>query len=172
GAPLAEPEVIASEGGQLKATLDVGQGSTTVAGVPVTALTYNGRFMPPLLHMEPGDHVEIDLVNRLPQGTNLHVHGMHVSPVSPADDVLISIPAGQTFHYVYDLPEDHSPGTYWYHSHEHGFSEGQVFAGMSGIIVVGGEEQLLPPELRDITQHTFALKDVQIDKGAIKTTDI
>ena len=172
GEPLREPEVIASQDGRLEATLHVAKGQTEVAGVPVTALTYNGDFMPPLLSMQPGDHVQVTLVNDLDESTNLHVHGMHVSPVSPGDNVLVTIPAGQTFEYQYDLPADHSPGTYWYHSHAHGISEGQVFGGMSGVIVVGGLEELLPEALRDVTQHTFALKDVQIADGAIKTTDI
>src|SRR5262245_43359635 len=59
GEELAEPTVIASENGQLVATLKVGKASTEVAGVPVEALTYNGSFMPPMLSMAPGDHVEV-----------------------------------------------------------------------------------------------------------------
>jgi FtsP/CotA-like multicopper oxidase with cupredoxin domain len=43
---------------------------------------------------------------------------------------------------------------------------------MSGVIVVGGLEKLLPEALQGVTQHTFALKDVQIEDGAIKTTNI
>jgi FtsP/CotA-like multicopper oxidase with cupredoxin domain len=170
--PLAVPDVLASESGQLDVTLNVAKGTTSVAGVTVEALTYNGSFLPPLLRMEPGDHVRITLVNQLEEGTNLHTHGLHVSPVSPGDNVLITIPAGETYVYEYDLPDDHAPGTYWYHSHQHGSSEGQVFAGLSGIIEVGGLVELLPPELQGVRQQTFALKDVQIVDGALRTTDI
>ena len=37
---------------------------------------------------------------RAGEGTNLHTHGLHVSPLSPGDNVLITIPAGEI--YVYE----------------------------------------------------------------------
>ena len=83
------------------------------------------------------------------------------------------IEAGDSYTYEYDLPPDHAPGTYWYHSHAHGISEGQVFGGLSGIIIVGGLTELLPPELQQVREQTFALKDVQVDKdGAIPRENI
>jgi FtsP/CotA-like multicopper oxidase with cupredoxin domain len=176
GEPLAAPEVIAGEDGpggrELVATLEVAKAPTEIAGVEMTALTYNGSFQPPLLEMTPGDHVEITIVNGLDEATNLHTHGLHVSPITPGDNVLMTIPAGESFTYEYDLPDDHAPGTYWYHSHAHGISEGQVFAGMSGVIVIRGLDELLPADLRDVTQHVFALKDIQIEDGAIITDNI
>jgi FtsP/CotA-like multicopper oxidase with cupredoxin domain len=172
GEPLVEPEVIRGEGGELVATLEVAKAQTQIAGVELTALTYNGSFAPPTLEIAPGDHVEITIVNGLDEATNLHTHGLHVSPISPGDNVLMTIPAGESFTYEYDLPEDHAPGTYWYHSHAHGISEGQVFAGMSGVIVISGLDELLPADLRDVTQHVFALKDIQIEGGAIITDNI
>ena len=109
----------------------------------------------------------------LDEGTNLHVHGLHVSPLNPGDNVLISIAAGESYTYEYDLPADHAPGTYWYHSHEHTVSEAQVFAGLSGTIVVEGLDDLLPAELRAVTHHTLGLKDVQIrDDGTIPSASI
>jgi len=51
--------------------------------------------------------------------------------------------------------------------------ENQIFAGLSGALVVGDDRTLLPPELRQITTHTFALKDVQLDAGShiLQNTD-
>lgn len=70
------------------------------------------------------------------------------------------------------VPDDMSPGTYWYHSHEHGISEEQVFSGLSGAIGVQGLERRLPAELRDMPQKLFALKDLQVKGGAIVTKNI
>src|SRR4029079_8134584 len=70
------------------------------------------------------------------------------------------------------VPDDMSPGTYWYHSHEHGMSEEQVFSGLSGAIVVQGLEDRLPAELRDVPQKLFALKDLQVKGSAIVTKNI
>jgi suppressor of ftsI len=41
--------------------------------------------------------------------------------------------------------------------------ENQIFAGLSGALVVGDDRTLLPADLRHITAHTFTLKDVQLD---------
>ena len=173
GDPLVDPPVIASSGGTLQATLNVAATDVSIGGVDVTAQTYNGSYQPPTLRMRPGDHVEITIVNGLDEGTNLHVHGLHVSPVNPGDNVLISIAAGESYTYVYDLPADHAPGAYWYHSHEHTVSEAQVFAGLSGTIVVEGLDELLPAELAAVTHHTLGLKDVQIsDRGTIPSENI
>jgi FtsP/CotA-like multicopper oxidase with cupredoxin domain len=97
---------------------------------------------------------------------------MHVSPEGHSDNIFLHIPAGQTIQYHYDFPLDLEPGTYWYHSHLHGLSEPQVFAGLSGAIVVDGLNQYLPPDLQHVTEHLIALKDFQVRNGAIPTTNI
>lgn len=89
--------------------------------------------------------------------TNLHFHGLHVSPQSPQDYVLLELaPAGSTsahaahsslgttavgkFTYaVNPLPSNQSPGTHWYHPHKHGSTAAQVGNGMAGAILVRGE---------------------------------
>ena len=74
--------------------------------------------------------------------TNLHFHGLHVSPDSPQDDVItmMAMP-GQSLHYVVNIPLDQPPGLYWYHTHPHGESYQQDLDGMSGAIVIDGIER-------------------------------
>lgn len=49
--------------------------------------------------------------------TNLHVHGLHVSP--EIDNVLVEIfPTGGSHSYPYNF-NYHYPGTFWYHAHHH-----------------------------------------------------
>ena len=64
------------------------------------------------------------------------------------------------------------PATYWYHSHLHGLVEKQIFAGLSGVLIVDGLEQLLPPALQTVPQSVVALKDLQVKDGAIVTSNI
>ena len=52
--------------------------------------------------------------------TNLHTHGMHVSPVGNSDNVLLAIPPQSTQPYEIKVPATHTRGTYWYHAHTHG----------------------------------------------------
>jgi FtsP/CotA-like multicopper oxidase with cupredoxin domain len=87
--------------------------------------------------------------------TNLHVHGLHVDPkqdnvtllVLPEDsDPSSLVPEMQRFvptinrwwtrAYQYQIPDDHLPGTYWYHAHKHGSTSAQLENGMAGTLVM------------------------------------
>jgi L-ascorbate oxidase len=68
--------------------------------------------------------------------TNLHAHGLWVSPSGNSDNVLISINPGVTFEYEYNVPSDHAAGTFWYHPHKHGSTALQVSSGMDGALII------------------------------------
>src|SRR5260370_40342861 len=78
--------------------------------------------------------------------TNLPFLGLTVSPHAPQDDVLemMAMP-GQSLRYIVQIPRDHPPGLYWYHTHPHGESHRQVLDGMSGALVIEGIESYFPP---------------------------
>src|SRR5216683_1390711 len=120
---------------------------------------FNGQPNAPTLRLSPGDQLKITYVNDLPAKatetcaitpcmdmTNLHFHGLTVSPDAPQDDVLgmMAMP-GQSLRYTVEIPKDHPPGLYWYHTHPHGESHRQVLDGMSGAIVIEGMESYFPP---------------------------
>ena len=89
-----------------------------------------------------GDVLTVDLRNRLPElphrpmmqmdrphewtTTNLHTHGLHVSPSGNGDNVFLEIAPGDRFHYRIPVPEDHPAGIFWYHPHHHGAVTQQV----------------------------------------------
>jgi FtsP/CotA-like multicopper oxidase with cupredoxin domain len=83
-----------------------------------------------------GDRIAVSLENRLSSPTNLHTHGLHVSPQGNGDNPLVMIRPGETFDYDYQLPDTHPPGVYWYHPHHHGLAADQVFGGLYGAIIV------------------------------------
>lgn len=161
-----------------------------LSGREVWGQAYNGAYVAPTLHLVPGRTATIVLVNRLKVATNLHFHGLHVSPNDNSDDSFLCVAPGQTVTYRLSLPANHPLGTYWYHSHAMGTNcsasggsgmagmsgmasssamfvagdvENQIFAGLSGAIVVGDDRTLLPAGLRNITAHTMVFKDVQVD---------
>ena len=97
----------------------------------------------------------------LPHGfntTNLHTHGLHVSPASlgpdqelltppyteaPAlasDDIYVEVPPGGEQSYCIVLPDFHAPGTHWYHAHKHGSTSLQVNNGLVGALIVRERE--------------------------------
>src|SRR5712664_714564 len=120
---------------------------------------FNGQPNAPILRLSPGDQLKITYINDLPARpqescaitpckdmTNLHFHGLTVSPDAPQDDVLdmMAMP-GQSLRYTVQIPKDHPPGLYWYHTHPHGESHRQVLDGMSGALVIEGIESYFPP---------------------------
>lgn len=191
---FAEPKAIPSIGGvaswnngELKETSFTyqvpGQGSPQT----VEVRSYGGAVPGPSFVLDPGERIEISLQNLLssdskfvnpcnaPDGntmnypshlnnTNLHFHGLHVSPgsyylpqqtngttlisrdgkphvgeenkVLSSDDVLFDLEPGKSHDWCVWLPTFHAPGTHWYHSHRHGATGLQVSNGMAGAIII------------------------------------
>ncbi len=138
GSDLAEPPVRESSNGVLEVELRAGSG-VTLAGRRTHALGYNGSSPGPTLRLRPGDMLRVDLVNDLDAPTNLHTHGLHVSPGGQSDNVFRRVEPGERARYEYDLPADHPAGTFWYHPHHHGHVADQVFGGLLGALVVAGQ---------------------------------
>ncbi len=119
---------------------------------------FDGQPSAPTLRLSPGDELKISYINDLPTKpqescfinpcmdmTNVHFHGLTVSPDAPQDDVLTMMAApGQSLDYAVQIPKDHPPGLYWYHTHPHGESYRQALDGMSGAVVVEGLESYVP----------------------------
>ena len=171
-APLPQPDEFVSENGVLSATLNVTRGPVMIGGVEVTGTTYNGGYVGPTLRLKPGERLELTVVNELPEITNMHFHGLHVSPSGISDNVFIMIEPGATQDYVLEIPENHPAGTFWYHSHAHPYTEAQVMGGLGGLIVIDGLQDLLPAELQGIAEVAIVLKDYQAVDGAILLTNI
>jgi FtsP/CotA-like multicopper oxidase with cupredoxin domain len=142
GPNLLGPPELRSENGRLQLTLDAARGQVELGGRSAGALCYNGTVPGPTLRLRPGDELGIRLVNGLDEPTNLHVHGLHVSPQASSDNVFVEVMPGASFDYSYRLPPDHPPGVYWYHPHHHGLVAGQIFAGLFGAIIVEEPEAI------------------------------
>ncbi len=74
-------------------------------------------------------------------GTNLHAHGVWISPTGNSDNVLLSVNPGNSFEYQYNFSQDIPAGTFWYHSHRHGSTALQVSSGMAGALIVHGNRK-------------------------------
>ncbi|MTJ46740.1 DUF4114 domain-containing protein [Dolichospermum sp. UHCC 0259] len=107
---------------------------------------YNGLIPGPLLVADPGDTIKITLINNLKPGsvapsapeqiTNLHTHGLHVSPVGAGDNVVVSLASGDTREISIKLPDNHAIGLDWYHPHLHGITSEQVASGLGGLLTI------------------------------------
>ncbi|MFE6962207.1 multicopper oxidase family protein [Streptomyces sp. NPDC057696] len=171
-AKLQDPPERISRNGVLKTTIVVERRKVQVGDRQLYATTYNGSYMPPTLRVRPGDRIDLTMANRVDENTNLHTHGLHVSPRAPADDTFIAIKYNKSYRYSYKMSINQPVGTYWYHSHADIMSAAQVAGGESGIIIVDSLQHYLPPSLHHITEHTIALKDFQVQGDSIKTHDL
>lgn len=110
-----------------------------------------GAFVAPTIRVAPGQTLRIAVDNKLEpctpaqrsgdacfNDTNLHTHGLWVSPSGHSDNVFVSIGPGSGYQYQYDIPADHPAGTFWYHPHRHGDGFVQVGSGMAGALIVTG----------------------------------
>lgn len=113
-------------------------------------------FVGPTVNLVPGDTFRITLNNKLTaddpscgghddpnvphcfNSTNLHAHGLWVSPSGNSDNVFVRINPGVSFTYEYHISADHPAGTFWYHPHLHGSTALQVSSGMAGVLIVQG----------------------------------
>lgn len=140
------------------------------------AFSYASKTVPPTIRVLPGGTINVQYVNNLPihsseqcalgpcaDHSNLHFHGLHVSPASPQDDVLTTLAMpGQVLKYSVEIPSDASPGLYWYHTHPHGESARQALDGMSGAIVIDGLDRYYP-RLRRMRERVLILRDRDIE---------
>jgi len=143
------------------------------------AFAFEGKTVAPVIRASPGDTLRITYVNNLPAKsaetcavnpcmnmTNLHFHGLTVSPSAPQDDVLgmMAMP-GQALHYSVEIPRDHPPGLFWYHTHPHGESHRQALDGMSGAIVIEGMERYVP-EVARLRERVIVVRGRSIEHDA------
>ena len=155
---------------------------TLHAGITVdgkSSFYFNGQANAPTLRVSPGDQLRIAYINDLPSTphercligpcmdmTNLHFHGLTVSPDAPQDDVLdMMATPGQVLHYNVQIPKDHPPGLYWYHTHPHGESYQQALDGMSGALVIEGIESYFPP-LNGLAERVLVIRGRSVGNDA------
>lgn len=180
--PFQNPPEVKSANGALITELVTSYtdpNTVTIGGCGVHLRTYNGQLVGPTLRAKPGDVLNILLNNRLPvetpaavaeqfeqerknahlsvvpasfNTTNLHTHGLHVSPVGNSDNVLLAILPHTQFPYEIKVPPSHAPGSFWYHAHTHGSTSIQVGSGMAGALILEDDPSKIPASLAAANQ--------------------
>eukprot|EP01126_Amoeba_proteus_P043141 TRINITY_DN4719_c0_g1_i2.p1 TRINITY_DN4719_c0_g1~~TRINITY_DN4719_c0_g1_i2.p1 ORF type:complete len:752 (-),score=73.66 TRINITY_DN4719_c0_g1_i2:24-2279(-) len=86
-----------------------------------------------------------------PDTTNLHTHGLHVTPKDKGDNINVTIIPGTTHEYQYPLQDDLLMGTHWYHAHYHGSTTLQTLGGLFGFLITEpSSSYALPADLKTL----------------------
>ncbi|MBI1209783.1 MAG: multicopper oxidase domain-containing protein [Azospirillum sp.] len=115
-------------------------------GKPETAMwAYNATVPGPTLRFRQGEPARFELVNRLPEPTTVHCHGIRLpNAMDGVPDVTqAAVPPGGRFVYEFTPPD---AGTYWYHPHFQ--TSEQLGRGLAGALIV--EERAPVPVDRDL----------------------
>jgi FtsP/CotA-like multicopper oxidase with cupredoxin domain len=94
--------------------------------------------------------------------TNLHTHGLHVSPSGIADNMLREMEPGQAYEIEVPIPANHPRGTYWYHPHKHGSANVQLAGGMAGALILEGDFDAVP-EIAQAREHVLLIQSMAFD---------
>ncbi|MGK2309872.1 multicopper oxidase domain-containing protein [Cutibacterium sp. V947] len=138
-------------------------------GTTIDAMTYNGRYMAPVVHARIGDEMRVHLVNKGTMGHSLDFHAGTVSP----DKVMRTIAPGQELDYNFTL---HRAGIWLYHCSTMPMSA-HIAAGMFGAVIVAPHD--LPRADREyylvqsetyLSEHNGA--EVNMAKIANETPDL
>lgn len=153
-----------SKDGRLDVTLHAKETVVHLGTTDIRGATYNGLYGGPVLRVKPGDFLHVHLINDLPQATNIHFHGLNVSPQGHGDNSMHMVGPGESWDYEIPVPKDHPPGVYWIHTHAHEAAERQLMGGLSGTLVVEGLQDQVPAT-RPLKERMFALKEFSPDES-------
>ena len=128
--------------------------------VHVDAFAFNGQVPGPRLRFRQGDRVRINVVNRLPDTTTVHWHGLILPNVmdGAAEVTQQPIANGQLYRYEFTAVQS---GTYFYHSHDH--VDRQQALGLYGAMIIDPAQPA--DEVRADHEYTLMLQEWLLREG-------
>jgi FtsP/CotA-like multicopper oxidase with cupredoxin domain len=174
GAPFMDPLIFPNEStepGVVAVSLEARVAPINVNGKVANLLTYNGYYPAPTIKVRSGDKLRVNLRNDLSMLgtnilghdrdiTNLHTHGLHVSPSGNSDNMMVMLMSGETFTYDYDLSNQEPSSINFYHPHIHGSVAEQYWGGMAGALDVADDDEITV--LSGFETHILFLKDISL----------
>ncbi|MGE3546220.1 MAG: multicopper oxidase family protein, partial [Kofleriaceae bacterium] len=148
--------ILDAEPREIRMTLEARETAWAVSSdTAVSAWGYNGMVPGPILVGNVGDTLVVRLINRLPEPTSIHWHGLRLpSAMDGTESVQRLVEPGETFEYRFLLPD---AGTFWYHSHHN--ETIQLERGLYGALIVLGANE---PQFD--ADRVLVLDDVKIDR--------
>ncbi|NYS30590.1 multicopper oxidase CueO [Pantoea sp. WMus005] len=139
------------------------QGTTQWNGNAVPTWGYNGSLLGPVLKMQSGKPVTVNIHNRLSEATTLHWHGLEIPGAVDGGPQAIIAPGGSR---QVSFTPDQPAATCWYHPHLHGKTGHQVAQGLAGLILLEDKESgtLRLPTQWGVDDVPLIFQDKQLTK--------
>lgn len=122
----------------------VGKAQIAPENYPATEIWgYDGQVPGPAIRVKQGDRVRQKFVNKLPQASTVHWHGIRIDNRMDGvpDLTQKSVAPGDSFEYDFKAPD---AGTYWFHPHNKTWE--QMARGLYGALII---EEPNPPQVDD-----------------------
>ncbi len=121
-------------------------------------------YLGPTLILNNGQNVSITVNNQIGDTTNVHWHGLHVSPTNDGGPHIM-IMDGMSWNPQFTVLDKAS--TYWYHPHFHGKTAEHAIKGAAGMIIVrdNDEAQLNLPRTYGVDDFPIVVQSAQLDSN-------
>ena len=160
-APSSTTEIVRLGDGD-RFELRIGPVAKRIGEDRVRMLAYGGSIPGPVLHVDEGSEIFVDVTNDGDTEATVHWHGLRLENRYDGvpHETQLPIPVGEGFSYKLQFPD---PGFYWYHPHvreDYGLEMGLY----GTILVEPADPGYWPPADR---QMSITLDDVLVEDGHI-----
>ncbi|HEX2041892.1 MAG TPA: multicopper oxidase family protein [Acidimicrobiales bacterium] len=164
-APAVPPSVVRLHHGD-NLDLRIGPVAKRIGEDVVRMLAYNGSIPGPVLHVDEGSTIGVEVRNDGDTEATVHWHGLRLENRYDGvpHETQAPIPVGATFGYEVQFPD---PGFYWYHPHVR--EDYDLEMGLYGTIIVEPADPAYWP-LAD-RQLSITLDDLLMEEGHIAPFD-
>lgn len=156
------------EKGKAEFDLKVQYGKTKFKnGYEADTLGYNGNYLGPVIRVNRGDDVKINVTNTLNEPTTIHWHGLEV-PAEMDGGPHQMVEPNTTWKPYFTI--DQPAATLWYHPHLMYTTGEQVYKGLSGLFYIEDEtsKNLNIPKEYGVDDIPLIIQDKRLtDKGDI-----
>ncbi|MEE9314135.1 MAG: multicopper oxidase domain-containing protein [Rhizobiaceae bacterium] len=133
GGGLPIPDVV-EVGKGAKGTLDAIVGTSQFFdGVKTNTMGYGQSYLGPVIRAKRGETASMVVSNKTNAHITAHWHGLHIEGRNDGGPQTAFGPGDK---WSPDLDIDQPAATLWYHSHTHGETGPQVYAGLAGMMII------------------------------------
>lgn len=168
--PLLENK--ASKEGEAEFDLNVEYGEKEfIEGYQANTLGYNGNYLGPVIRVNKGDHVKINVNNTLDEPTTVHWHGLEVIGEMDGGPHQV-VESNSTWEPEFTI--DQGASTLWYHPHLLHKTGEQVYKGLAGLFYIDDEtsENLDIPKEYGVDDIPLVVQDKRFTRDGDVSYDL